>query len=205
MLVVIDNFEHLMDAAGPLGDVAGWLRGCDGLVTSRAPCASRTSASTLFHRLLPGRRPARHAVPVGSVQLFLQRARAVRPDFELTEANAAAVAAICRDLDGLPLALELAAARLRVLSAEALLARLDDRLRILTGGLRDAPERQRTLRATIEWSHDLLSEHDRTLLRAARGVRGQLDIRRGGAGLRRRRHRRVRRPLVAGREQPGAA
>ena len=89
-------------------------------------------------------------------------------------------------------------------SAEALHARLDDRLRILTGGLRDAPERQRTLRATIEWSHDLLAEHDRTLLARLAVFEGGWTYDAAEQVVRRRRHRRVRRPLVAGREQPGA-
>ncbi len=165
MLVVIDNFEHLMDAAGALGDLARVAPRVRWVVTSRAALRIADEREYPVPPLVvPEDDRLDTLSQVGSVQLFLQRARAVRPDFELTEANAAAVAAICRDLDGLPLALELAAARLRVLSAEALHSRLDDRLRILTGGLRDAPERQRTLRATIEWSHDLLSEHDRTLL-----------------------------------------
>ena len=165
MLVVIDNFEHVMDAAGALGDVARVAPRVRWVVTSRAALRIADEREYPVPPLgVPDDDRLDTLSQVGSVQLFLQRARAVRPDFELSEANAAAVAAICRDLDGLPLALELAAARLRVLSAEALHSRLDDRLRILTGGLRDAPERQRTLRATIEWSHDLLSEHDRTLL-----------------------------------------
>jgi predicted ATPase len=165
MLVVIDNFEHVMGAAGPLGDVARVAPRVRWVVTSRAALRIADEREYPVPPLVVPDDDRLDALSqVGSVQLFLQRARAVRPDFELSESNAAAVAAICRDLDGLPLALELAAARLRVLSAEALHSRLDDRLRILTGGLRDAPERQRTLRATIEWSYDLLSEHDRTLL-----------------------------------------
>ena len=165
MLVVVDNFEHVMAAAGALGEVARVAPRVRWVVTSRAVLRIAAEREYAVPPLVvPDDDRLDTLSQVGSVQLFLQRARAVRPDFELTEANAAAVAAICRDLDGLPLALELAAARLRVLSAEALHSRLDDRLRILTGGLRDAPERQRTLRATIEWSYDLLSEHDRTLL-----------------------------------------
>src|SRR6185369_130388 len=92
-----------------------------------------------------------------------ERARAARKSFELTERNAAAVAEVCRRLDGLPLAIELAAARLRLLSPEALLARLDERLRLLTGGARDLPERQQTMRAAVAWSDDLLEDGQRKI------------------------------------------
>ena len=91
-----------------------------------------------------------------SVALFVERAMAVRPDFAVDAANAPAVAEICVRLDGLPLAIELAAARVRVLSPQAILARLGDRLSLLSGGSRDLPERQQTLRGAIDWSHDLL-------------------------------------------------
>ena len=100
-----------------------------------------------------------------AVSLFVDRARAVRAGFELTADNADVVAAICRRLDGLPLAIELAASRLRILSPEALLKRLDQSLAILTAGATDAPPRQRTLRATIGWSYDLLSDDDQMIFR----------------------------------------
>ncbi|MGH2411019.1 MAG: ATP-binding protein, partial [Chloroflexota bacterium] len=100
-----------------------------------------------------------------AVRLFVERARVVRPDFTPTAENAALVARICRRLDGIPLALELAAARLAALSLESLGARLDDRFRLLTGGSRTALPRQQTLRATLDWSHDLLSEPERVLFR----------------------------------------
>src|SRR5205807_3796802 len=100
-----------------------------------------------------------------AVKLFIHRARAVRHDFQVTPANAAIIAEICTRLDGLPLALELAAARIKHLSPQALLARLDRRLKVLTGGARDLPERQRTLRATIEWSYDLLNVQEQRLFR----------------------------------------
>jgi predicted ATPase/class 3 adenylate cyclase len=141
-LLVIDNFEHLLDAAGAISNLLAAGPETRVLVTSRMPLR------------LDGEReyPLDPLPDDDASELLAQRARAVRPDFEL---DMAAVE-ICRRLDGLPLALELAAPRLRSLSATALLQRLDERLPLLTSGRRDAPERQRTLRATIEWSYDLL-------------------------------------------------
>jgi predicted ATPase len=141
-LLVIDNFEHLLDAAGAISNLLAVAAETRVLATSRIPLR------------LDGEReyPLDPLPDDDASELLAQRARAVRPDFEL---DIAAVE-ICRRLDGLPLALELAAPRLRSLSATALLQRLDERLPLLTSGRRDAPERQRTLRATIEWSYDLL-------------------------------------------------
>jgi predicted ATPase/class 3 adenylate cyclase len=165
MIIVVDNFEHVMDAAPAFAGVAGSAPGVRWLVTSRA---SLRVAREREYSVLPLTVPTADGgyedmSRCGAVQLFLERAQAVKAGFELTAKNAPAIASICQELDGLPLALELAAARLRVLPPEALLARLGDRLKVLTGGLRDAPERQQTLRATIGWSHDLLSDHDRSL------------------------------------------
>jgi predicted ATPase len=98
-----------------------------------------------------------------AVQFFLERARAAKPNFQLTSENASAVAEICRRLDGLPLALELAAARIKLLPPQAILSRLDDRLKLLTGGARDLPSRHQTLRNTLEWSYSLLGEEEKTL------------------------------------------
>ena len=100
-----------------------------------------------------------------AVRLFIERATDVKPDFEVTNENAPAVAEICARLDGLPLAIELAAARVRMLSPEALLTRLSQSLKVLTGGARDLPARQQTLRNTIEWSYDLLDEGEKQLFR----------------------------------------
>src|SRR5262249_961422 len=100
-----------------------------------------------------------------AVQLFLQRVQAIKPDFEMTQENARAIAEICHRLDGLPLPLQLAAARIKALPPPALLARLQHRLQILTGGARDLPERQQTLRTTIAWSYGLLDSAEQRLFR----------------------------------------
>jgi predicted ATPase/class 3 adenylate cyclase len=142
-LLLLDNFEHLLDAAA---EVSALLAAGDApkiLATSRAPLRLRGECEYAVDPL-----PSDDAV-----ELLVQRARSVRRDFVPDECSAE----ICRRLDGLPLALELAAARLRFLDSQALLERLERRLPLLTGGARDAPERQRTLRATIEWSYDLLT------------------------------------------------
>jgi predicted ATPase/DNA-binding CsgD family transcriptional regulator len=174
LLLVLDNFEHLV-AAAPL--VAALLAAgprLTVLATSRS--VLQLSGEHTFPvppltvpdptRLLATEDDLLPAV-AGSeaVRLFLARATAARPDFALTTANARAVAAICHRLDGLPLAIELAAARLTVLSPAALLARLDQRLALLTGGPRDLPARQQTMRATIAWSYDLLSAAEQALFR----------------------------------------
>ena len=162
LLLLFDNFEHLLDAAAGL---AGPLAACPNLrliVTSR----ERLHLSGEQEYPVP---PLAHDE---GVQLFSSRARAVKPDF----APDAAVAEICRRLDDLPLALELAAARIKALSPEQILERLEQRLPLLTGGARDLPERQRTLRATIEWSYELLQEREQRLF-------ARLAVFRGGCTL----------------------
>ena len=162
VLLVLDNLEHL-EAAVPL--VSDLLASCPGLTvlaTSRAPL------HLTGERQFPlGPLPSlaeEHGTPA-AVELFRQRAVAVAPHFELTDANAATVARVCQRLDGLPLAVELAAARIKLFTPLALLERLDRGLELLAGGARDLPERQRTLRDTVAWSYDLLDEQERLLFR----------------------------------------
>jgi non-specific serine/threonine protein kinase len=166
-LLVLDNFEQVLGAAA---DVAALLERCAGLsviVTSRAPLKIGAEVEYVLPPLaLPDATDSHAALrKCPSVALFVQRAEKVKPGFALTDENAAAVVGICRQLDGLPLALELAAARVRILKPEALLQRLDHALDLLTSGDRDLPLRQRTLRATISWSYSLLSADEQRLLR----------------------------------------
>jgi predicted ATPase/DNA-binding CsgD family transcriptional regulator len=170
LLLVVDNCEHLLEAAALL--VADILKAAPGvrvIATSREPLSV----------------PGEHVLPIpplelprvqadesldqlrqnASVELFVERASAASGRFELTDSNRAAVVDLCRRLDGLPLAIELAAVRTRVLSVEQILDRLADRFGLLTGGSRAALPRHQTLRTTIEWSHDLLASDERTLLR----------------------------------------
>ncbi|MCC2628276.1 MAG: adenylate/guanylate cyclase protein [Thermomicrobiales bacterium] len=169
MLLVLDNCEQVLEAAG---DLASLLAHCPQLVilaTSREPLRVRVErvfpVSPLPLPDLQGLPDAAALAHVPSVALFVERAQAADPGFTLTNENASATAAICRRLDGLPLAIELAAARVRLLTPEALLTRLERSLPFLTSGARDAPARQRTLRDTIAWSHDLLPSDDQALLR----------------------------------------
>ena len=110
-----------------------------------------------------------------AVALFIERAVKVRPNFAVDAGNAPAIAQICHDLDGIPLAIELAAARARVLGVEQIAAALEDRFRLLTGGARSALPRQQTLRASVDWSHELLVDDERQLLRRLAGVRRRLE------------------------------
>ncbi len=165
-LVVVDNFEHVLASAPFVAEALSRVPGLKVLATSREPLRV---APEQEYRVPPLDLPPRGATLEATsrsdaVTLFVARARAVEPSFGLTEANVGVVAAICRALDGLPLALELAAARVRLLSPSALLDRLENRLAVLDEGGRDLPDRQRTLRATIDWSYELLDPRERGLL-----------------------------------------
>ncbi|MGH8574559.1 MAG: ATP-binding protein, partial [Gammaproteobacteria bacterium] len=172
LLLVVDNVEHLPTAAL---QIAALLAACPGLTmlaTSRAPLLVSGERTLDVPPLTlppdaddgPTPRPD-EVLRAEAVRLFVERAQAVRADFALTETNASAVAAICRRLDGLPLAIELAAARVRMLPPHALLGRLSRRLPLLTGGAHDAPGRHRTMRDAIAWSYDLLADSERALFR----------------------------------------
>ena len=149
LLLFFDNFEQVVEAAGELAALLASCPGLDLLVTSREPLHVTGEQEYAVPPL----------VPAEGVSFFVARARAVKADFD----NDGAVSEICRRLDDLPLALELAAARVKALSAGQILERLEQRLPLLTGGARDTPERQRTLRATIEWSYELLTVEEQRL------------------------------------------
>lgn len=180
MLFLLDNFEHLIAAAPTVAELLAAGPNLKILVTSRAalhvygehefpvpPLALPDSRSTRSPEVL-SQSPA--------VALFVQRAAAAKPGFELNHENAAPVGEICARLDGLPLAIELAAARVKVLSPSSLLTRLASRLQLLTGGARDLPERQQTLRAAMDWSYDLLNAAEQKLFRRLSVFVGGCDL-----------------------------
>ena len=162
MLLLFDNFEQVVEAAAEVASLLAACPNLDLLVTSREA----------LHITAEQEYPVPPLLPAEGVDLFVARARAVSPDF----AADATVSEICRRLDELPLAIELAAARVKALTAAQILARLGQRLPLLTGGARDLPERQRTLRAAIEWSHELLTRDEQRLF-------GRLAVFRGGCTL----------------------
>src|SRR6202048_1069481 len=169
MLLLLDNFEHLIQAAPTVAELLVMGPNLKILVTSRA--ALHVYGEHEFP-VAPLALPDSRSIPsvealsqYPAVALFVQRAVAAKPDFALNRENAAAVAEICARLDGLPLAIELAAARVKVLSPSSLLTRLANRLQLLPGGARDLPQRQQTLRAAMDWSYDLLSAAEQNLFR----------------------------------------
>ena len=170
VLLVLDNCEHLVDACAQ--QVTRLLTACPDLrilATSREPLQIAGERQRRVAPLaIPSPEQGSDAAAlrwIPAVQLFIERAQAVEPSFALTDANAAAVGAICVRLDGIPLAIELAAARVRVLTAEQILARMDDWFRLLASTQRSAPTRQQTLKATLDWSYTLLSDDERRLFR----------------------------------------
>jgi predicted ATPase/DNA-binding SARP family transcriptional activator len=180
LLLLLDNFEQVLEAAPLVAELLAAAPRLKVLVTSRAALHLRGEKEFLVPPLalppvgaplvgaLPNRPGHPQGVPLqqyGAVELFTQRAQEVRPEFAVTHENAAAVAEICARLDGLPLAIELAAARIKLLPPQALLGRLESRLKLLTGGARDLPARQQTLRDAIGWSYDLLGKPEKKLLR----------------------------------------
>ena len=181
LLLVLDNCEHLIEASARLADTL--LEGCTGLRILATSREALNVPGEVVWRVRPLPVPGPQASPTvealstcESVRLFLDRARSRLPDFGLTPRNARAVATICRELDGIPLAIELSTARMGALAVEQVAERLEDSLGLLTGGNRTAEPRQRTLRATLDWSHDLLSEPERTLF-------GRLSVFAGGFTL----------------------
>jgi predicted ATPase/serine/threonine protein kinase len=169
LLLLLDNFEHLIQAAPMVAELLVMAQNLKILVTSRAPLHVYGEHEFPLPPLaLPVSRFVSSVdilLQCSAVALFVQRAIAAKPDFQLNKENAAAVTEICARLDGLPLAIELAAARVKILSPSALLARLASRLQLLTGGSRDLPQRQQTLRAAMDWSYELLNPGEQKLFR----------------------------------------
>jgi predicted ATPase len=169
ILLVLDNCEQVLDAAGDIGELMQGLPDLTILATSREPLRLRGERTVEVAPLMVASDPDtltfEEIYELPAVALFASCATAAKPGFRLNEANAGAVVEICRRLDGLPLAIELAAARSSLFTPEAMLNRLEHRLPLLTGGARDLPERQRTLRDAIAWSEDLLTDDERAVLR----------------------------------------
>jgi predicted ATPase/class 3 adenylate cyclase/DNA-binding CsgD family transcriptional regulator len=170
LLLLLDNFEQILPGATVIAELLAASKGLKLLVTSRAALQVRGEREIAVPPLgVPDldRLPSLDALQGhGSIALFVERAQAVRAEFTLTAENAPAVAGVCARLDGLPLAIELAAARVRLMTPEAMVRRLEQRLPLLTGGARDLPARQRTLRDTIAWSYDLLDSTEQQVFRA---------------------------------------
>src|SRR5829696_5244255 len=179
-LLVLDNFEQVLESVPLLDELLSAAPSLKILATSRTPLRLYGEHEFPVPPLSlpdPGSLPpVEHLTQYGALRLFVERARAVKPDFSLTEENAPAVVEICARLDGLPLAIELAAARIQLLPRQAMLSRLGNRLKLLTGGARNLPQRQRTLRSAIEWSYELLDEGEKMLF-------ARLAVFSGGAAL----------------------
>jgi predicted ATPase/DNA-binding CsgD family transcriptional regulator/DNA-binding XRE family transcriptional regulator len=181
MLLVLDNFEHVLDAAPEVADLLATSTRLRVLATSRAPLRLRSEQEYLVAPLaLPQPNGTSEIAATieasAAVALFVERAQATDPTFALTDQNAVAVAEVCRWLDGVPLAIELAAARIKLFTPHALLSRLTNRLWLLIGGARDLPDRQRTMRDAIAWSHDLLAPNEQALFRRLAVFAGGFDL-----------------------------
>jgi predicted ATPase/DNA-binding XRE family transcriptional regulator len=179
-LLVLDNFEHILDAAPLIADLLTSAVTLRALVTSRAPLRVRGEREYLVGPLVLNADAERMApadlARIPPVRLFLERVRDVQPDFRLTSANGPVVAAICRRLDALPLALELAAPWMKVLTAEGLLHRLGDGVLLSTAGPRDLPERQQTMNATVAWSYQLLDPDEQRAFRRFGALPGRFSV-----------------------------
>jgi non-specific serine/threonine protein kinase len=177
LLMVLDNFEHVLPAAQQVADLLAATPSVKVLATSREPLQLTGEYRHILSPLsLDGASGGARSGWPPAIELFIQRARAARPDLVVDDAAVACIADICHQLDGLPLAIELAAARVPVLSLVEMRSRLSDRLSLLTSGPQDLPERQRTLRAMIDWSYNLLNADGRAMFR-------RLGVFAGGATL----------------------
>lgn len=180
LLLVLDNFEHVATAAPLVANLLASATGIKVLATSRIPLHLRGEHEFSVPPLtLPDETKYATSASIGTsaaVRLFVEHARAIDPKFALVDTNAPAIAEICRRLDGLPLSIELAASRTKLLPPAALLTRLEHRLPLLVGGRRDAPARQQTLRATITWSYDLLTQEEQALFRQLSVFSGGFDL-----------------------------
>jgi predicted ATPase/tRNA A-37 threonylcarbamoyl transferase component Bud32 len=180
ILIVLDNFEQIISAAPVITDLLANSPELEFLVTSRAALHLRGEHEFPVSPLSlpdPNRLPPLDQLAqYSSITLFVSRAQAVKPDFALNEENASAVAEICVRLDGLPLAIELAAARIKLLPPAAMLKRMESSLKVLTGGARDLPARQQTMRGAIAWSYDLLDEEEKKLFNRLSVFLGGCDL-----------------------------
>jgi predicted ATPase len=171
LLLILDNCEHLLEACSHLADAllhacpnlhmlasSREALGIEGEISFRIPPLAFPKADESLEKSLE------NLAHYEAIRLFVERARAVLPDYQITAENSPAIAQVCQRLDGIPLAIELATARLKLLSAEEIARRLDDRFRLLTGGSRAALPRYQTLRASMDWSYELLSPAERALL-----------------------------------------
>ena len=180
MLLVLDNFEQIVDAAPQIAELLAAADGLKLLVTSRFLLHITAESEFVVPPLSP---PSSELLSSfenirrnEAVQLFLERAQSAEPSFKLTPKNGRSVAEICGRLEGLPLAIELAAARTRILSPSAILSKLESRLKFLTGGARDRPERQRTMQGAIDWSYDLLDENEKGVFRRLSVFSGSFSV-----------------------------